>query len=237
MRMTTASKAPEMHAEREITAPVPLCGPDGRLNRAAIGWSRHPLHRATCRRRSRARRSGTTGPSPATTCSSQRRSPTWSGCSSAARTSSTARTQRHIDAGASCGAGHDRDAGGRRAATWSSSIPPCASRSLDEGAGTRIRVEADDFGGVRLEADILIERPAGHETLNVVIPWSDVQFQFTSKQNTLPASGFVQLGDERFEFAQPVVRLPRLRPRRLAGAHGLELGRGVGRAGRTHASA
>jgi hypothetical protein len=73
----------------------------------------------------------------------------------------------------------------------------------DEGSSTRIRVEADDFGGVRLEADILVERPAGHETLNVVIPWTDVQFQYTSKQNTLPASGYVQLGDERLEFVQP----------------------------------
>src|SRR5207248_1329256 len=60
-----------------------------------------------------------------------------------------------------------------------------------------------DFGGMRLEADILVERPAGHETLNVVIPWSDAQFQFTSKQNTLPASGFVQLGEEGYEFTAP----------------------------------
>jgi hypothetical protein len=73
----------------------------------------------------------------------------------------------------------------------------------DEGAGTRIRVEAGDFGGVPLEADILVQRPAGHETLNVVIPWSDIQFQFTSKQNTLPASGHVRLGDERLDFAAP----------------------------------
>jgi hypothetical protein len=73
----------------------------------------------------------------------------------------------------------------------------------DERSGTRIRVEAGDFGGARLEADILIERPAGHETLNVVIPWTDVQFQFTSKQNTLPASGFVQIDDERLDLASP----------------------------------
>jgi hypothetical protein len=73
----------------------------------------------------------------------------------------------------------------------------------DEGAGTRIRVKSEDFGGVALEADIVVERPAGHETLNVVIPWSDVQFQYTSKQNTLPASGYVVLDGERFEFATP----------------------------------
>ena len=56
---------------------------------------------------------------------------------------------------------------------------------------------------MQLRADILVERPSEHETLNVVIPWSDMQFQFTSKQNTLPASGFVQLGDERYEFTAP----------------------------------
>jgi hypothetical protein len=73
----------------------------------------------------------------------------------------------------------------------------------DEGRGTRIRVAADDFGGMRLEADILVERPASHETLNVVIPWTDLQFQYTSKQNTLPATGYVELGGDRLEFAQP----------------------------------
>src|SRR5512147_792678 len=31
--------------ERELTAGVDLCTPDGRLDRAAVGWSRRPLHR------------------------------------------------------------------------------------------------------------------------------------------------------------------------------------------------
>ena len=30
---------------REITEPVDLCRPDGRLNPAAVGWTRTPLHR------------------------------------------------------------------------------------------------------------------------------------------------------------------------------------------------
>ena len=33
--------------EREITEPVDLCLPDGRLNPEAVGWSRRPLHRTT----------------------------------------------------------------------------------------------------------------------------------------------------------------------------------------------
>ncbi|MFE0007149.1 DUF2804 family protein, partial [Streptomyces erythrochromogenes] len=32
--------------EREITGPVGLCRPDGRLDPAAVGWSRRPLHRS-----------------------------------------------------------------------------------------------------------------------------------------------------------------------------------------------
>src|SRR6187549_2803526 len=31
--------------ETELTAAVDLCRADGDLNRAAVGWSRHPLHR------------------------------------------------------------------------------------------------------------------------------------------------------------------------------------------------
>ncbi len=30
--------------EREITEPVDLCLPDGRLNPDAVGWTRTPLH-------------------------------------------------------------------------------------------------------------------------------------------------------------------------------------------------
>jgi hypothetical protein len=45
-----------MTHEREITEPVDLCLPDGRLNPAAVGWSRRPLHRANLRGWGRAKR-------------------------------------------------------------------------------------------------------------------------------------------------------------------------------------
>ncbi|MEV6342617.1 DUF2804 domain-containing protein [Actinoplanes sp. NPDC051851] len=38
-----------MTHETEITEPVDLCQPDGRLNPRAVGWSRRPLHRANLR--------------------------------------------------------------------------------------------------------------------------------------------------------------------------------------------
>jgi len=37
---------PLKHNEPEINTGVPLCRPDGSLNRDSAGWSRHPLH--TC---------------------------------------------------------------------------------------------------------------------------------------------------------------------------------------------
>jgi hypothetical protein len=196
------TNTPHEYTEPELIAPVRLCGPDGHLNRQAVGWSRHPLH--TCNL-------------PATLARKKKWN-YWAVTSNHALFSATIadmdrlqfgsayvfdrRTHRHID---------------RIVVTPPNTIvvpettagdmiiehPAMRVALTDEGTGTRIRVEAEDFGGGRLEADLLIERPAGHETLNVVIPWKDDEFQFTSKQNTLPASGFVQLGTERFEFDAP----------------------------------
>jgi hypothetical protein len=198
-RMTTT---PRPHDEPELTAPVLLCGPDGRLNRAAVGWSRHPLH--TCNL------------PPA--LARKKKWNYWAVTTDDLLFSATIadvdrlqlagaylfdrRTRRHIDATVVRPPGTiampETVAGDIVIET-----PAMRVALTDDGAGTRIRVEAGDFGGVPLQADIRIQRPAGHETLNVVIPWSDTQFQFTSKQNTLPATGFVQLGDARFELASP----------------------------------
>ncbi|MBI5283557.1 MAG: DUF2804 domain-containing protein [Chloroflexi bacterium] len=191
-----------MHDERELTAPVLLCGPDGRLNRQAVGWSRHPLHSCNL------------PPSLAR----KKKWNYWAVTSEDFLLSVTIadvdrlqlggayifdrRTHRHIDKTV-VRAPNTIAIPETIAGDMVIEHPAMRVALTDEGAGTRIRVAASDFGGMRLEADILIERPAGHETLNVVIPWSDMQFQFTSKQNTLPASGFVQLGDERIEFAPP----------------------------------
>jgi hypothetical protein len=193
---------PRPHNEPELTAPVLLCGPDGRLNRQAVGWSRHPLH--TCNL------------PPA--LAGKKKWNYWAVTTDDLLFSATIAdvdrlqlagaylfdrsTRRHVDATVVRPPGSiampETVAGDIVIET-----PAMRVALSDDGAGTRIRVEAGDFGGAPLRADILIQRPAGHETLNVVIPWSDTQFQFTSKQNTLPASGFIQLGDERFELAAP----------------------------------
>jgi hypothetical protein len=191
-----------LHTEPERTTPVLLCGPDGRLNRDAICWSRHPLH--TCNLPGSLAR--------------KKKWNYWAVTSEHLLFSATIAdldrlqlagaylyhraTKRHIETAAVVGPS-------------TISIPETPAGDMviehpslrvaltDEGAGTRIRVNAKEFGGVPLDVDILVERPAGHETLNVVIPWTDVQFQFTSKQNTLPASGYVRLGDEHMQLASP----------------------------------
>jgi hypothetical protein len=69
----------------------------------------------------------------------------------------------------------------------------------EESNGTRLRA-AFHKRGHHLEADVLVERPRAHETLNVVIPWSDTSFQFTSKQNTRPANGSATFDGRTFPF-------------------------------------
>ena len=47
---------------------------------------------------------------------------------------------------------------------------------------------------------IYIQHPLNDDSLNVVIPKSRTIFQFTSKHHTLPTSGFVKIGDKRYDF-------------------------------------
>lgn len=190
------------HNEPEITSPVRLCGSDGLLNRDAVGWSRHPLH--TCN----------LSPSLAR----KKKWNYWAVTSNDLLFSATIADADIFQLGGA----YVFDRRNRRHIETTVVVPPATitipetvsgdmiinHRDMrvaltDEGTGTRIRVEAAHFGGVRLGADITVERPQGHETLNVVIPWTDIQFQYTSKQNTLPASGFVQLGDECLDFEHP----------------------------------
>jgi len=199
--LTAMTTSPHMLSEREITAPVALCA-GGRLNRDAVGWSRHPLH--TCnlgpplKRVKKWNYWAITSPDllfSATIADVER-------LQLAGAYFFDRRTHRHVDTGAVQPPGTiaipETVAG-----DMVIDHPALRVALLDEGAGTRIRVRAKDFGGVPMEADILVQRPPGHETLNVVIPWSDTQFQFTSKQNTLPASGYVRIGDQRFALAAP----------------------------------
>lgn len=70
----------------------------------------------------------------------------------------------------------------------------------EEGGKTKIHLEMKEFGGKNLKAEFTIAHPEDHETLNVVIPWNQKTFQFTSKQNCLPAQGKVWLNNVEYLF-------------------------------------
>lgn len=188
-------------SEPELTAPVDLCLPNGRLNPAAIGFSRVPVHLSNLR-------------------GHMLRKKRWNYWAITSDRYLFSATIAHLDYMAlsfvyflefETGRFIEKSVGvpfGRVA------MPETVHANTrfkhkrmrvsleDDGAEARIRAKARSFGGSPLLADIAVTQPAGHETLNVVIPWSDNRFQFTSKQNALPAHGTVQIGDDVFEFPQ-----------------------------------
>jgi hypothetical protein len=180
--------------EPEITSPTSLCTSSGDLDPAATGWTRRPLH----------------------TCNLSRHWPRkkrWNyWCVTDGRLLFSF-TLADIDyLGLAFVYAYDRETGDFAEETWvrplgwGIDLPDAieasitfASRSLeltvektDSGYHARI---ACKLGGRPLQADLDISVPESHESLGVVIPWSQNRFQFTSKQNTLPATGRVTWGD------------------------------------------
>ncbi|MFE3899633.1 DUF2804 domain-containing protein [Streptomyces sp. NPDC059153] len=209
--------------EREITQPVDLCLPDGRLNPAARGWSRQPMHRANIRGWGRTKR--------------------WEYWCVTTPTHLVALTVSDLDFLAlhtvyvlEYGAG-GRDfectaivPGGRgvhlpetiAGASGSPAVVVGPRRPTggkvrieirEENGGTRLRArcltpsspkETSGTRGTRetVEVDLFAALPAGHETLSVVVPWSERRFQYTSKHTARPASGTVRIGDRVLEFGE-----------------------------------
>lgn len=71
---------------------------------------------------------------------------------------------------------------------------------ISEQRTTHIVARSRDFNGLPMDADFKVIYPEGHETLNVVIPWSEKVFQFTSKHEGLPVSGQLKIGDTIYNF-------------------------------------
>lgn len=69
-------------------------------------------------------------------------------------------------------------------------------------SGNQIHLSTNwkNFHGRTLTSEITVTIPEQHETLNVVVPWSNSRFQYTSKQHSLPAIGFFQVGEKKYHF-------------------------------------
>ena len=188
--------------ENELTEPVDLCTPDGdRVNPDALGWSRRPLHRANLQGR----------------FGVNKRWDYWAVLAGDLLVSSVYADVDHL--GLADVWWHDLSTG----ATGGGGIVTVGNEDFDlpERPGTaplhvaRDGVEiayVDDDHGTRLTAswtepdgrpgrlDVHVALPPGHESLNVVIPWSEEVFNFTSKHQARPAAGELVVGDERWQI-------------------------------------
>lgn len=183
---------------RELENPVDLCDAKGRLNPAAVGWSRHPIQRCNL-----------SGAWP--------RKKRWNYWAFTTETHLFSVTVSNLDylglafvyvadfAGRSIveetivtplGRGCPLPDEVGRDVHFDRSGLAIAMTHVRESAGHAVRfhVAMPRFGGRGLVADLVAIYPPGHETLSVTVPWSDTRFQFTSKHNTLPARGSVRLG-------------------------------------------
>jgi hypothetical protein len=186
--------------ERELTEPVDLCTPDGaRLDPAARGWSRRPLHRANLH--------GAHG-----------RNKRWDYWAVLAGDLVVSTVYSDIDAfgladvwWADLTTG---ETGGRAIVVPSDDValpelpgtaPLCIDRDgldlaiTDDADGTRLLATWAEPDGRAGHVDLRVELPPGHESLNVVIPWSDELFNFTSKHQARPAVGALTVGERRWD--------------------------------------
>lgn len=186
--------------ERELQGPVDLCDAKGHLNPDAVGWSRHPLHRCNL--------SGRRG--------RKKRWNYWAVTSPDHLFSVTLsdidylglafiyyldfHTGWFAELTVSRLFGKGCELGETVTGDLRFDDPRLKLHLTDDGSQVRLHVEAPEFHGKALAADLTITRPLGHETLNVVVPWSGRHFQYTSKQEALPAEGQVVLDGTAVAF-------------------------------------
>ncbi len=182
--------AAAVRPERELTAPVSLTLPSGRLDPDAIGWARQPLVDTTGIGRGLGRNKR------------------WEYWNVTTPTHILALTVSSIDYAAV----HEVwvfDRATER--TWGKSATVLPARGVELPANVEsgpARGRAKDLeivilpepGGARLRAripgasfDVFAALPDGHERLAVVVPWSTTRFQYTVKDVARPASGSVTI--------------------------------------------
>lgn len=184
--------------ERELTESVALCEKAGRLNQSAVGWSRAPVHDCALPgswgRRKRWDYWCVTSPEIVVTLTYANVdylgiADIWVMERASGRTLNASRVVP-----LALGFGQPDEVG---AETIQYSRGGFELVFAEDSWGTHLLGRAPGRG---FACDICVERPEGHETLSVVIPWSDTEFQCTTKENTRPAAGWVEAFGRRFEL-------------------------------------
>ncbi len=189
-----------MLQEKELTQPVDLCLPNGKLNPTAVGWSRQPLQ--NCR-----------------LYGHPLRKKRWNYWCITSPTHLFSVTLSNVDyAGLPFVYFLDFETGefiektiitplgkdivlGDKVSDDASYVGKGCRISMRSGiGGVQMLVEIADFGGKKLQAEFQITEPENHESLNVVVPWNEKLFQFTAKNNTLPTEGKVVLDGNQIGF-------------------------------------
>ncbi|MFF3066174.1 DUF2804 domain-containing protein [Oerskovia sp. NPDC057915] len=170
--------------EREITSPVDLCLPDGRLNPDAVGWTRTPLHRANLRGWGRTKRWEYWGVmTPTHVVGIVASSIDYAGVHGlyVLDRATGEETVTDVVVPLARGAILPERSGVGRVEARARELAIVIEQSPET---TRIRAASHD---VRL--DLTVPLPAGHESLGVVVPWSDRLFQYTVKDVARPVHG------------------------------------------------
>lgn len=184
---------------RELTSPVALTRPDGRLNPDAVGWARHPLVDTSAIGHGRWGRTkrweywNVTTPTHimsllVTSIDYAAVHEVWVYDRATQKTwgrMSMTVPARGVEFAPSLDTGPTR----ARARGLAVDIDPAV-----DGSGTRVRARI-----ANASFDVFAELPEGHERLAVVAPWSDSRFQATVKDAARPARGTVTLDGEQFE--------------------------------------
>ena len=199
---TGSAPDPVAVPETELTRPVALTLPDGRLNPRAVGFTRTPL--VTTDRIGR----GRVGAG---------RNKRWEYWAVTTPTHVVAVVVSDIDyAGVNSLWLLDRAAGvevGQEVITpfgagvelpGTLAAGPARLRSkhlqveiTEVAGGTRITA-----AGARVRLDVVAHRPAGHESLGVVVPWTERLFQYTVKDVARPATGTLWLDGVAHELPE-----------------------------------
>ena len=182
--------------EREITAAVDLCLPDGRLNPAAVGWTRSPVHRANLRGWGRTKRWEYWGIiTPTHVVGIVVSSLDYAGVHGLYVLDRTTGEEVVTDVVVPVARGvvlPERSGSGRVEAR----TPQLAVAIDQTPAGSRLRAASHD---VRL--DLTVPLPPGHESLGVVVPWSERLFQYTVKDVARPVHGHLTVHGARHEVS------------------------------------
>ncbi|KAM9862177.1 hypothetical protein ACI1US_01927 [Leucobacter sp. BZR 635] len=184
------SQRDQVFREPEIAAPTALVGANGKLNRAAVGWARQPIIDTSGLGKGRGRNKR------------------WEYWNVVTPTHILAATVSSIDYACVPEVWVFDRVTGREWGESAAIIPPrgaVLAPRLEQGA-SRMRAKAlsidiDELpGATRIRAeiegvsfDIVAGRPAGHERLAVVVPWSDTRFQYTVKDVARPATGWLKI--------------------------------------------